>query len=145
MNGTLLLLLQLLVILVTARLCGAVLRHFGQPPVIGEMMGGLLLGPIVFGAWLPELHATLFAKASLPALSGLSTIGVALFMFIVGVEFRAPEGSRAQLRAVASIGLLGVALPLLLGLAAAPLLYRPFAPAGWATGRSRCSSPRPCR
>jgi Kef-type K+ transport system membrane component KefB len=128
-SATLLLLVQLVLILVTARLCGAVLRHFGQPPVIGEMMGGLLLGPIVLGAWFPDLHATLFAKASLPALSGLSTIGVALFMFIVGVELRAPEGNRAQLRAAASIGLIGVALPLLLGLAAASLLYRSFAPA----------------
>ena len=130
MNPTLLLLLQLVLILVVARLCGAVLRHVGQPAVIGEMAAGLLLGPVAFGAWWPELHATLFAKASLPALSGLSTIGVALFMFIVGAELRAPEGNRAQLRAAVSIGVMGVVLPLLLGLAIAPVLYRPFAPAG---------------
>ncbi|WP_372015921.1 cation:proton antiporter [Pseudoxanthomonas sp. 10H] len=130
MNATLLLLVQLVVILAAARLCGLVLRHFGQPAVIGEMAAGLMLGPVVFGAWLPDLHAALFAKPALPALSGLSTIGVALFMFIVGAELRAPEGNRAQLRAAASIGGLGVLLPLLCGLAIAPLLYRAFAPAG---------------
>jgi len=130
MNATLLLLLQLVLILAMARLCGALLKRFGQPPVIGEMMAGLLLGPIVFGAWLPELHGVLFAKPSLPALSGLATIGVAIFMFIVGVELRAPEGSKAQVRAAATIGLMGVALPLVLGLAIAPVLYPSFAPAG---------------
>ncbi|UNK56499.1 cation:proton antiporter [Pseudoxanthomonas daejeonensis] len=130
MNATLLLLVQLVLILVMARLCGAFLGRLGQPPVIGEMMAGLLLGSIVFGAWLPDLHATLFAKPSLPALSGLGTVGVALFMFIVGVELRAPGGSRAQVRAAATIGLVGVALPLVLGLAIAPVLYRSFAPDG---------------
>ncbi|KAF1686057.1 cation/H(+) antiporter [Pseudoxanthomonas broegbernensis] len=130
MNTTLLLLMQLVVILALARLCGAVLARVGQPPVIGEMAAGLLLGPIVFGAWMPELHAALFSPASLPALSGLGTMGVALFMFIVGVELRAPEGSRAQLRAAFSIGMLGIALPLALGLAISPVLYDRFAPAG---------------
>ena len=68
------LLLQLLVILVTARLCGVLLRLVGQPSVIGEMAAGVVLGPIVFGAVLPELHAQLFAPASLPALSSLATL-----------------------------------------------------------------------
>lgn len=130
MSATLLLLVQLVVILVVARLCGMLLRRFGQPAVIGEMAAGLLLGPIAFGAVLPDLHGVLFAKASLPALSGLSTIGVALFMFIVGVELRAPQGSGAQVRAAGMIGGTGVALPLLLGLAVSPFLYDRFAPAG---------------
>ncbi|MDN5781885.1 MAG: cation:proton antiporter, partial [Luteimonas sp.] len=48
------LLLQLVIILATARACGLLLRYVGQPPVIGEMAAGLVLGPIVFGAWFPE-------------------------------------------------------------------------------------------
>src|SRR5690606_30224485 len=78
---TTLLLTQLLVILVAARICGGILRHFGQPPVIGEMAAGLLLGPIAFGAVAPDLHAALFPAASLPSLSSLATIGLMLFMF----------------------------------------------------------------
>lgn len=127
---TALLLLQLGVILLAARACGWVLRHFGQPPVIGEMTAGLLLGPIVFGAWAPELHASLFPAASLPSLSALATIGLVLFMFIVGAELRAIEGSRAQVKAASAVGVLGIALPLLLGLAISPWLYPMFAPQG---------------
>ncbi|MDR6674467.1 cation:proton antiporter [Xanthomonas sp. 1678] len=130
MNPTTLLLVQLAVILGVARLCGALLQRVGQPPVIGEMAAGLLLGPIAFGAWLPELHGALFAHASLPPLSGLANIGVVLFMFVVGVELRAPDGTKAQVRASMTVGLAGIVLPLLLGLAAAPWLYPRFAPHG---------------
>jgi Kef-type K+ transport system membrane component KefB len=130
MSPMLLLLLQLLLVLASARACGALLRHFGQPAVIGEMAAGLLLGPLVFGAWLPDVHALVFPAPSLPLLSGLGTLGVTLFMFIVGAELRSPEGSRAQLRAAVSIGGFGIVLPLGLGLTIAPALYRAFAPAG---------------
>lgn len=130
MSPILLLLLQLLLVLAAAKACGAVLRHAGQPPVIGEMAAGLLLGPLVFGAWWPQAHAAVFPAASLPVLSGLGTLGVTLFMFIIGVELRAPEGSRSQVRAAVSIGGFGIALPFALGLAIAPALYRGFAPEG---------------
>jgi Kef-type K+ transport system membrane component KefB len=125
-----LLLVQLLVILATARGCGLLLRRFGQPPVIGEMAAGVLLGPIVLGAWLPDLHAGLFAPESLPALASLSTLGLVLFMFIVGAELRAPDGIRAQARAAGLVGLLGMCVPMAMGLAIAPLLYPALAPAG---------------
>lgn len=130
MGATVQLLLQLLVILAAARLCGAALKRFGQPAVIGEMMAGLLLGPIAFGAWLPEAHAALFAPASLSALSGLATLGVALFMFVVGVELRAPEGDGVHLRSACAVGALGIAAPLLLGLGLAFALYPQLAPEG---------------
>jgi Kef-type K+ transport system membrane component KefB len=42
--------LQLVLMVAPARLCGAALRHVGQPPVICEMAAGLVLGPLVFGA-----------------------------------------------------------------------------------------------
>lgn len=132
MSATLQLLLQLAVILLAARLCGAAFKRVGQPAVIGEMAAGLLLGPIVFGAWLPDLHAALFAQSSLPALSSLATLGVALFMFIVGAELRAPEGTRSQLRAALSIGALGIVFPMALGLSIAPLLHADYAPEGLA-------------
>ncbi|GAB3382287.1 cation:proton antiporter [Lysobacter fragariae] len=124
------LLLQLVIILATARACGLLLRYLGQPPVIGEMAAGLVLGPIVFGALFPDFHAELFAKQSLPALSSLSTLGLVLFMFIVGVELRAPGGIRAQLKAAGAVGVLSVLLPMGLGLAIAPVLYPQLVPPG---------------
>src|SRR4051812_33462761 len=76
------LLLQLIVILTTARVCGWVLRYVGQPSVVGEMAAGLMLGPVVMGALFPSLHAQLFSKESLQGLSSLSTLGLVLFMFV---------------------------------------------------------------
>jgi Kef-type K+ transport system membrane component KefB len=123
------LLLQLVIILAVARGCGLLLRYVGQPPVIGEMAAGLVLGPIVFGAWFPEFHAMVFAPGSLDGLASLSMLGLVLFMFIVGVELRAPDGVRAQFRAAGWVGVLSVLVPMALGLATAPLLH-PLAPAG---------------
>jgi Kef-type K+ transport system membrane component KefB len=124
------LLLQLVVILATARGLGLLLRYFGQPAVIGEMAAGIVLGPIVFGALAPGLQAQLFAKESLTALGSLSQLGLVLFMFIVGAELRAPDGVRAQIKAAGMVSVLSVLLPMGLGLAIAPLMYPQLAPAG---------------
>lgn len=58
----------------TRRVC-APLR---QPPVVGEMIAGLLLGPSRFGGLMPRWSAAVFAPASLPALSAISQIGLVL-------------------------------------------------------------------
>ena len=99
------------------------LRYFGQPAVIGEMAAGIVLGPIVFGAVAPELHAEIFAQASRGPLEGLSQLGLVLFMFIVGAELRLPTGVRSQLVSASWIGVLSVLIPMGLGLAIAFPLY----------------------
>jgi len=124
------LLLQLVVILGTARLLSLLLRRLGQPPVIGEMTAGIVLGPIVFGALAPGLHAFVFEPASLPALDGLAQVGLVLFMFIVGAELRAPHGGRQQMVAAGWVSVMSVLLPMACGIGAAALLYERFAPAG---------------
>lgn len=124
------LLLQLIAILVTARVCGWMLKHIGQPSVVGEMAAGLALGPICLGAIFPSLHHQLFDKASLAGLSALSTVGLVLFMFVVGLELRAERGVRAQIKASGYVGTLSVLAPMALGLAITPTLYPALAPAG---------------
>jgi Kef-type K+ transport system membrane component KefB len=124
------LLLQLVLILGTARLLSLLLRRLGQPPVIGEMLAGIVLGPIVLGALFPGWHARVFDPSSLPALDGLSQVGLVLFMFIVGAELRAPHGARRQFVAAGWISAMSVLVPMIFGLAAAVLLYGRFAPAG---------------
>ncbi|WP_257389010.1 cation:proton antiporter [Tahibacter caeni] len=128
--GQSLLLLQLVVILGASRVFAYVLRAFGQPPVIGEMIAGLALGPLLFGALAPGLHAQLFPPQSLPVLAGISQVGLVLFMFIVGAELRMPGGVAAQLRASSWIGGFSVLLPFVLGIAIAPWLHPELAPAG---------------
>ena len=124
------LLLQLIVILSTARICGWVLRHVGQPSVVGEMAAGLMLGPVVMGALFPSLHAQLFSKSNLEGLSSLSTVGLVLFMFVVGLELRSTQGVRAQLKAAGYVGALSVIVPMVLGIAISPALHPALAPAG---------------
>lgn len=122
--------LQLVVILGVARLLALLLRRIGQPPVIGEMLAGILLGPMLFGAIAPAAQTWLFAPESLVALGGLSQIGLVLFMFIVGAELRVPAGARRHLAAAGLTGLLSVLLPFALGLAISPMLHERLAPGG---------------
>lgn len=124
------LLLQLIIILGTARACGWLLQHLGQPAVVGEMAAGLLLGPMVLGAIFPQWHAQIFSPASLAGLQSLATIGLVLFMFVMGLELRSTQGMREQIRSAGSVGLFSMALPMLLGLAIAPWLHPGLAPAG---------------
>lgn len=124
------LLLQLFVILGTARLLGLMLRYFGQPSVVGEMAAGIVLGPVVFGLFAPQWHAGVFQPGSLGALKGLSELGLVLFMFIVGAELRLPMGVRQQLVAAGWIGILSVLVPMLLGLGVAVVSYPQLAPQG---------------
>lgn len=130
MSAVPILFLQLIAILGVARLLSAALRHIHQPPVIGEMLAGIALGPLVFGFLAPTWQGALFAVESLPALEGLSELGLVLFMFVVGAELRLPDGARRHLGASGAIGLACVLLPCTLGLAIAPYLHARFAPDG---------------
>lgn len=80
------LLLQLIVIVLAARVCGALFQKIGQPPVIGEVLAGIVLGPSVFGALVPRAAAFVFEASSLGTLRLLAEIGVLLFLFAVGLE-----------------------------------------------------------
>jgi len=77
---------QLILIVLVARLCGALAARVRQPAVIGEMVAGILLGPSLLGWLWPGLFHFVFPAPSLGALRLLSQIGVCLFMFVVGME-----------------------------------------------------------
>jgi len=117
-----LLLLQIAGILAVCRLLYGIAGRFGQPPVIGEIVAGLLLGPSFFGWIAPALYAGLFPAASLPALNELSQIGLVLFMFLVGLHLDLTEVY--ALRRVAGLAsLLSIVVPFVLGLALARPLH----------------------
>ncbi len=115
-------LLQIAVILAACRLLRGVLGRIGQPPVVGEIIAGLLLGPSFLGWIAPHWYAALFPAASLPALNELSQIGLVLFMFLVGLRLDLHEVY--ALRRVAGLaGLFSVAVPFASGLALARPLH----------------------
>ncbi len=108
--------LQAAVILAACRLLTRAGRRALQPAVVCEMVAGLLLGPSFFGAIFPAAHARLFPAAGMPALFLASQVGLVLYMFVVGLEFRLDllaEGWRAS----AAVSLSGIAAPLALGAA----------------------------
>ena len=80
------LLAQISVIVLAARIVGWLFRRLGQPQVMGEMVAGILLGPSLLGWLAPGISAALFPPVSLGFLNALSQIGLLLFMFLVGVE-----------------------------------------------------------
>ena len=79
-------LLALVVVILTARVVGALFGWLRQPPVIGEVIAGILLGPSLFGRVAPEASSYVFRPEILPALGVLAQIGVILFIFLVGLE-----------------------------------------------------------
>ena len=123
------LLMQIIVILTLAGLFRQLFRAIGQPPVMGEMIAGIVLGPSVLGLLFPQALAFLFPPASLETLRLLSQIGVVLFMFIVGMELDArlvrEKGSAAVMISHASI-----IVPFLLGAALSLFLYQELASPG---------------
>ncbi len=124
-----LLLLQVVLIVGAARGLGALFRKIGQPPVIGEIVAGILLGPSLLGMVAPATQAFLFPAASLGGLRMLSQIGVILFMFVVGIELDV-EHLRQKADAAVLVSHASIAVPFFLGTASALLLYRQLAPAG---------------
>jgi Kef-type K+ transport system membrane component KefB len=80
------LLLQILTIIITARIFGFVCTKLGLPSVIGEIVAGIFLGPSFLADYFPAYSAFLFPAASLGNLQFLSQIGLILFMFVVGME-----------------------------------------------------------
>ncbi|MCC6231079.1 MAG: cation:proton antiporter [Verrucomicrobiales bacterium] len=115
--------LQLAVILGACRLVGWMARWIGQPQVVGEMIAGVVLGPSLFGLLAPEWQAQLFPKASMTVLFCVSQVGLSLYMFIVGTEFRT-ELFTGKLRSAASVSVAGMAVPFGLGALIAAWLWR---------------------
>ena len=129
MPPVLLLAVQVAVILALSRLATPIARRLGQPPVIAEMVVGLMLGPSLLGWVAPDVSAWLFPAASLQALSVLGQVGVALFMFLVGwrleIETLKTVGRMALVTSIVSI-----AVPFALGSAVAVVAWHPYAPDG---------------
>jgi Kef-type K+ transport system membrane component KefB len=115
--------IQVAVILATCRLVGVLARRVGQPQVIAEMLAGVLLGPSVLGILVPDVQARLFPRETLPALSITSQLGLSLYMFLVGLEFRGGL-LRTQLRRAAAVSVAGIVVPFTLGAILATVLVR---------------------
>jgi Kef-type K+ transport system membrane component KefB len=118
-----------IVIMVAARLAGMLFTKIKQPPVIGEMLAGILLGPSLLGMISPGTLDFLFPAASLGTLKLFSQVGVVLFMFLVGMDLDLRH-LREKAHSAVMVSHASIFLPMLLGVGLALFLYNSYAPAG---------------
>ena len=121
--------LQIAVILLFCRLVGAIALRLGQPQVVAEMVAGVLLGPSLFGLLWPEAQHWLFPwdtaqkmRDTQSYLFPASQLGLALYMFVVGMEFRV-DIVRRKLKSSIAVSIAGMVTPLLFGTALAWIFF----------------------
>jgi Kef-type K+ transport system membrane component KefB len=123
----------LALIIVLARIAGAIVARLGQPRVMGEVLAGILLGPTLVGG-LPNLITKAmgvvghdqaeFAAHLQTSLVGVAEVGLIFYMFLVGLELD-PKLLTGRVRNAAAISLAGVILPFALGLGVGLTLIPP--------------------
>jgi Kef-type K+ transport system membrane component KefB len=109
----------LMVLLVSAHTCGYLFARFRQPPVIGEILGGILLGPTLLERVWPSAYDWLFpSTGAVPAVLGaVYQLGLLLLMFTAGTQMRGLI-SRSSTRVVGAIAVIGLVVPFLAGVVA---------------------------
>jgi Kef-type K+ transport system membrane component KefB len=123
------LLAQIIMIILVARLFGWFFKKIGQPSVIGEIIAGIALGPSLLGLYFPDFFHALFPADSLENLKFLSQIGLILFMFVIGMELDVKVLKNRAKEAIV-ISHASIVIPFALGIGLAYFVYNRFAPEG---------------
>jgi Kef-type K+ transport system membrane component KefB len=108
--------LHLATMLFVALVLGHAARRLGIPAVVGEIAGGLLLGPTILGRLAPETFAWLFPPTG-PITSGraaIARVGMLFFIVTIGLDISLGEFRRIGRKAL-SVGIIGTLVPLVLG------------------------------
>jgi len=114
--------LQMFVILLTCRTVGWLGRKYlKQPQVVGEMIAGVILGPSLFGYFLPEIQSIIFPPENKGVLYVGAQLGVGLYMFLVGLGFNTSH-FKQNARSAAAVSISGMAVPFLVAIAITPWL-----------------------
>jgi Kef-type K+ transport system membrane component KefB len=124
-----LLLIQMTTVLLTALFCGWIARKLGQSRVIGEIIGGILVGPSVFGRIAPHASSVLFPQSSFGSFETLSTIGLILFLFLIGSELDYDHLRKQKATATLASGM-SILFPFIMAAIVAHSLRIRFAPEG---------------
>jgi Kef-type K+ transport system membrane component KefB len=123
------LLMAMAAVIVVGRLLAPVFRAVGQPPVIGEVIAGIVLGPSLLGRLSPDAFRYILPADVAPFLGIVAQLGVILYMFLVGLELN-PDVVRQRVHAAVTTSLASILLPFALGWVLAVYLYPRFATSG---------------
>ena len=119
----------LVIVIALARLIGMLFRKIGQPPVMGEVLGGIILGPSVLGYFFPQFSSVVFHGESVAFLKHIADLGILLYLFVMGLEMDLPR-LRKSARAAVVISQLSIIFPFILGFILASRIYSSYAPSG---------------
>lgn len=115
-------LLALAAVIVAGQLLGRALARLGQPPVIGEVLAGICLGPSLLGRVAPDVASFILPASIAPALGAIAQVGVILYMLMVGLDLHT-QMLRERLRHAAGAAQGSIVVPFLLGAALSVYLY----------------------
>ncbi|MGM1064041.1 cation:proton antiporter [Saccharothrix sp. Mg75] len=117
------------VVLAASHLLGLLFARLGQPPVVGEITGGLLVGPSALGAVWPRGQQALFTPEVTDGLALAAQLGVVTFMFLLGAELRLERVTGSE-RVVGLVVVGSIAVPFATGALLAWLWRDAFLPPG---------------
>ena len=115
-------LLAMAAVIAAGQALGRLFRCLGQPPVIGEVVAGILLGPTLLGRLSPDAYHFLLPPSVVPALETVAQLGVLLYLFLVGLELNASL-LRRRAHVTVAISHASIVCPFLLGSVLALWLY----------------------
>jgi len=115
-------LLTLAAVVALGWVLGGVFRFLGQPPVIGEVVAGIALGPSLLGRVWPDGAEFLLPESGAPFLNVIAQLGVILYMFLIGLELN-PGVLKDRTQATITISHASIVVPFVLGAALALFLY----------------------
>ena len=120
---------ELVLLLVVGRGLGEILQRFGQPAVMGQLIGGILLGPSLFGWLWPSAHRFVFSgdPAQQGMIHAVSQLGILMLLLLTGMETDMKLVRRVR-KACVSISATGVLVPFACGFALAQFLPRELLP-----------------
>jgi Kef-type K+ transport system membrane component KefB/nucleotide-binding universal stress UspA family protein len=110
-------LMQIVALLVCGRLMGELMQRIGQPPVMGQLIAGILLGPSVFGALFPDLQHSLFpaSREQKAMIDAVAQLGILMLLLLTGMETDLSVFRRSS-RTAFSVSIAGIIVPFACGL-----------------------------
>lgn len=130
-HDLILLFVQLAILFGVALLCGEAARRLKQPAVLGELLGGIVIGPTVFGAVAPGLYADIFSANAIvtSGRQAVISLGLVFFLFVAGLEVN-PTYLLGRGKRILSTSVFAVLVPFVLGAGGVLLLPAVWDPVG---------------
>lgn len=120
---------QIVLLITVGRGLGEIMQRIGQPSVIGELLGGLLLGPSLFGWLWPEVQSAIFPPApeQKAMIEGMAQFGILLLLLLTGMETDLKLVRKVG-KAAITISIAGIVVPFACGFALGQFLPESLLP-----------------